>query len=107
MVGTIIRNLLSNAIKFSHPESVIGIEIHKEGDVIVISIEDSGIGIPEKKLAKLFDVTEMTIQSGTANEKGSGLGLILCKQFAEIHNGKLSLESVKGEGTIANFTLPI
>jgi len=107
MVGTIIRNLLSNAIKFSHADSVIAVEIHKEGDTIGINIEDSGIGIPEKKLSKLFDVTEMTVQLGTVNEKGSGLGLILCKQFVEIHNGKLVVESVEGEGTVASFTLPI
>ena len=107
MIATVVRNLLSNAIKFSNTDSIIVIEISKqEGDVLV-SIEDNGIGIPQGHLKKIFDVTEVTTQTGTANEKGSGLGLILCQQFVEMHGGKLELESTEGKGTIASFTLPL
>ncbi len=107
MIATVIRNLLSNAIKYSHPQGIIVIELNKIDNSLAFSIEDNGIGIPEEYLTSLFDVTKITTQKGTLKEKGSGLGLILSKQFIEIHNGVLIIESTQGKGTIASFTLPI
>ena len=107
MIATVIRNLLSNAIKYSHPKGIIVIELNKVDNSLAFSIEDNGIGIPEEYLTSLFDVTKITTQKGTLQEKGSGLGLILSKQFIEIHSGTLIIESTQGKGTIASFTLPI
>lgn len=107
LIANVIRNLLSNAIKFSYPDSVIVVEISRQDDYVSLSVEDNGIGIPSNHLKKLFDVTEVTTQRGTDNEKGSGLGLVLCKQFIEMHGGKLHIDSQKGEGTIASITLPL
>lgn len=107
MIATVVRNLLSNAIKYSHPEGVIVIELNKVDTSLSFSIEDNGIGMPEEYLNSLFDVTKITTQKGTLQEKGSGLGLILSKQFIEIHNGILTIESTQNKGTIASFTLPV
>ena len=107
MIATIIRNLLSNAIKFSHKKGIIVIEINKIGSYLSFSIEDNGIGIPEQYIGKLLDVTTVTRQSGTANEKGSGLGLILCDQFVKAHKGKFDIESQHNKGTIVTFLLPL
>ncbi|MEP0263436.1 HAMP domain-containing sensor histidine kinase [Dokdonia sp.] len=106
MIATVIRNLLSNAIKYSHSKSIILIELSQIDQFFSFSIEDTGIGIPEEYLTHLFDVTKITTQKGTMQEKGSGLGLILSKQFVEIHEGILSIESTHTKGTIASFTLP-
>lgn len=107
MIATVVRNLLSNAIKYSHPDGVIVIELNKVDASFSFSIEDNGIGMPEEYLNSLFDVTKITTQKGTLQEKGSGLGLILSKQFIEIHNGTLTIESTQNKGTIASFTLPV
>ncbi len=107
MIATIIRNLLSNAIKFSHKKGIIVIEINKIGSYLSFSIEDNGIGIPEQYMGKLLDVTTVTRQSGTSNEKGSGLGLILCDQFVKAHQGKFDIESQHNKGTIVTILLPL
>lgn len=107
MIATVIRNLLSNAIKYSHNKGIVVIELCKVDQLFSFSIEDSGIGIPEEYINHLFDVTKVTTQKGTLQEKGSGLGLILSKQFVEMHEGTLSIESTKNKGTIVSFTLPI
>lgn len=106
MIATVIRNLLSNAIKYSHSKGIVVIELCKVDQLFSFSIEDSGIGIPEEYINHLFDVTKITTQKGTLQEKGSGLGLILSKQFVEMHEGTLSIESIKNKGTIVSFTLP-
>lgn len=107
LIANVIRNLLSNAIKYSYEDSVVVVEISKQGTRASLSIEDNGIGIPNGHINKLFDLTEVTTQLGTSNEKGSGLGLVLCKQFIEMHGGELQLESIEKKGTIASFTLPL
>ncbi|WP_299675530.1 HAMP domain-containing sensor histidine kinase [uncultured Dokdonia sp.] len=107
MIATVIRNLLSNAIKYSHHKGIVVIELNKVAASFSFSIEDNGIGMPEEYLNSLFDVTKITTQKGTSNEKGSGLGLILSKQFIDIHNGSLTIESIQNKGTIASFTLPL
>lgn len=107
MIGTVIRNVLSNAIKFSHKQGIIVIELSRVGNYFSFTIEDNGIGIPQKYLKKLMDVTAVTSQLGTSNEKGSGLGLILCDQFIKAHNGKIEIESQVEKGTIVSFSLPL
>jgi signal transduction histidine kinase len=107
MIGTIIRNVLSNAIKFSYKQGIIIIELSKVGESFSFTIEDNGIGIPKKYIEKIMDVTTVTSQLGTSNEKGSGLGLILCDQFVKAHNGKLDIESEVEKGTIVSILLPL
>jgi signal transduction histidine kinase len=92
MVYTIFRNLVSNAIKFSHKESTIEINVSDFADddnYVQVSIKDSGIGIPDNVIKKLFRIDEKVTTKGTNKETGTGLGLILCKEFIDKHNCKI------------------
>lgn len=106
MVETAIRNLLSNAIKFTPKNGQIRI-VSIERDLFVsISIIDNGVGISEDDLGKLFQIDEQFTQTGTDDEPGSGLGLILCKEFIEQNGGNISVESTPGKGSKFTFSLP-
>jgi signal transduction histidine kinase len=104
--STIIRNLLNNAIKFSNEGKEVYVEAKTEGEFIKISVKDSGIGILEEDQTKLFrlDVDHKSI--GLSREKGSGLGLILCKEFVEKNGGRIWVESIYGSGSIFHILLP-
>ncbi|MDO9578002.1 MAG: tetratricopeptide repeat protein [Candidatus Cloacimonadales bacterium] len=106
MIYSILQNLLSNAIKFSLEKGEIIIRQKIDDKNIEISISDNGIGISEDKLSRLFRVDEIVSTPGTNSEKGTGLGLILCKEFVEKNGGEISLESTLTEGTTVRFTLP-
>ena len=106
MLEAIIRNLLSNALKFTKPGGSIDMTTADAGDFVTVSVSDNGIGMTEEKCAKLFQIG-MKIQSkGTADEKGTGLGLILCKEFVEKNGGAIGVESRPERGTTVWFTLP-
>ena len=107
MFKTILRNLISNAIKFSNNNGIINIYAEKNGDTVVISVSDNGIGIDEQTIGKLFDLTQKQSTSGTADEKGTGLGLIICKEFVEKHKEKIWVESILGKGSEFKFSIPI
>ena len=107
MMATIIRNLLSNALKFSQPKGNIKIKILSNPKEIEVSIIDEGVGIPKNKIDKLFRIDESFTTSGTQDEKGTGLGLILCKSFVNKHDGKIWVESEIGKGSNFSFTIPI
>jgi len=107
MVKTILRNLLSNAIKFSKLQSQIIIKTSEITDFIKISVIDFGIGISEENVKKMFDISQNFSTKGTMKEKGSGLGLILCKDFVDKNKGTLSIESKLDAGSTFSFTLPI
>jgi PAS domain S-box-containing protein len=107
MLKTVIRNLVSNAIKFTHHSGEIGIYAEQNHKEVIISISDNGVGIEPDKIEKLFDITHKHSSKGTANETGTGLGLIICKEFVEKHGGKIWVESEVGKGSKFNFTLPI
>jgi signal transduction histidine kinase len=106
MITTVIRNLLSNAIKFSNPKSMVRIEARKSNNQIELKIIDTGIGIEAKNIGKLFKIEEHFTSMGTEREKGTGLGLILCKNFIARHGGDIWLESELQKGTTFHFTLP-
>ncbi len=110
MIETIVRNLLSNAIKYSYKGGEILITIdRKETEKIPESffmIEDYGVGISPEKQDKLFTITENISTTGTEQETGTGLGLILCKEFVELHGGKIWAESEPGKGSTFCFTIP-
>ena len=105
MVTTIIRNLISNAIKFT-VKGNITIYSEKDGNHIKTSIVDTGIGIKKENISKLFSLNKNISGTGTSGEKGTGLGLILCKEFVERNNGEIWIESEVGKGSKFIFTLP-
>ena len=108
MVNTILRNLISNAIKFSHKGSKIEIEIFdNHTDFININVKDYGVGINENNLSNLFKIDNKLVTKGTENEKGTGLGLLLCYDFVLKNNGRINVKSKVGEGTIFEISLPI
>ena len=106
MVLTVLRNLISNAIKFSFLNSKIIISAKEEKEYLIVSVSDTGIGISEDAVKKLFEIDGGIQTEGTAKEKGTGLGLILCKEFVEKNNGKIWVESIKGEGSTFSFSIP-
>jgi signal transduction histidine kinase len=107
MLNTVIRNLMTNAIKFSNAGSIISVTASVQGDFAEICVSDGGFGMEPKTIDNLFrlDVTHST--SGTQNETGTGLGLILCKEFIEKNGGKIHVESKIGIGSKFIFTLPV
>jgi len=107
MVRTIIRNLMSNAIKFTKKYGEIKISASGKEDFIEISVSDSGVGIGEESLSKIFNKNEFITTYGTENEKGSGLGLILCRDFVEKNGGKIWVNSELNKGSIFTFRLPL
>ncbi len=107
MISTVLRNLISNAIKFTNNGGVININAEENTENVKISVSDNGIGIASDDLKKLFDITEVLTTKGTAGETGTGLGLLLCKEFIEKHGGKIWIESEVGIGSKFVFTLPL
>jgi PAS domain S-box-containing protein len=107
MLKTVLRNLLSNAIKFTNKNGAIDIYAEENAGNVTITVSDNGVGIQPDNLTKLFDISEVLTTSGTAKETGTGLGLLLCKEFVEKHGGKIWVESEVGKGSDFKFTLPI
>ncbi len=106
MVKTVLRNLLSNAIKFSYTGGKIEVDCKEENNFLTISVKDYGQGISEEHQRSLLDEGLHFISYGTQKEKGSGLGLQLCKDFVKLNHGKLWFESKEGEGTTFYFSVP-
>ena len=107
MINTVLRNLISNAVKFSTNDSSIEIETKKENYHIKVLVKDQGIGISEENLQRLFRIDVKFKATGTAGEKGTGLGLVLCKEFVEKNKGKIKVDSILGEGSVFSFTIPV
>ena len=106
MVDAVVRNLLSNALKFTYPGGNITVSAQPAEQWMTISVADTGIGIEAEHLPKLFRIDAIYRRKGTAREPGTGLGLILCKEFIEKHGGEIWAESVVGKGSTFKFTLP-
>jgi signal transduction histidine kinase/Tfp pilus assembly protein PilF len=106
LVAVIIRNLINNAIKFSNTEGRIILAAHEIGNLVEVSVSDSGIGINKDDQDKLFRLDMSFTSKGTADEKGTGLGLLLCKEFVEKNGGTIRVESNKDQGSTFVFTLP-
>ena len=104
-VRTIFRNLLSNAIKFTKEEGLITIFIDEWKDSVEVGVKDNGVGIEDENLQKIFDISAKHTTLGTNQEKGTGLGLILCKEFVERNGGKINVTSKHGLGTTFTFSL--
>lgn len=106
MIKTILRNLISNSLKFTPKYGEISVNVAVEKGNLIFSVKDSGIGMDNDTLSKIFKVEEKTSSTGTEGEKGTGLGLILCKDFIELHNGRLTIDSEVGRGTVVTCTIP-
>ncbi len=105
-VHTVLRNIISNAIKFTEKKGVVTMRLEHDANDVVVSVLDTGLGIGPEEQEKLFQVGSKHSTLGTANEKGTGLGLVLCKDFVEKNNGVIGVESVLGEGSKFYFTIP-
>lgn len=106
LLATIIRNLLANAIKFTPAGGKINISTCRESNSVRISVTDNGIGMSQEQVSQLFQLEHSALITGTSPEKGTGLGLILCKEFIDMHHGDILVESEPGKGTSFIFTLP-
>jgi PAS domain S-box-containing protein len=107
MLQSLMRNLGSNAVKFTRRGGSIVVQCREAGEASVeISVRDTGVGIPKELLARLFCISENTKRQGTEGEHSTGLGLLLCKEFAEKHGGPLRVESCEDKGSVFAFTLP-
>nr|MDA3905733.1 PAS domain S-box protein [Bacteroidales bacterium] len=106
MISTVLRNLISNAIKFTHTGGKITISVEEKQHELLVSVSDTGVGISKEDSEKLFKIDETYSTPGTNKEKGTGLGLILCKEFVEKHGGKIWVESEVGKGSTFYFTIP-
>lgn len=109
MVETVLRNLLSNAMKFTPDGGNIEIsaKLAEQGDIVKVSVADSGMGIKPGNIEKLFRIETNYSTYGARHEKGTGLGLILCREFVERHGGRIWVNSEEGKGSTFNFTLPV
>lgn len=105
MLNTVVRNLLANAIKFTNTGGTVAIAAIPDGDMVKVVVSDTGIGIPVEKLSNLFRIDAKYQRAGTAGEKGTGLGLILCKEFVEKQGGHIWAESEVGKGSTFALTL--
>lgn len=106
MIKTVIRNIISNAINFTHQNGTITVSSIKNNGMIETNITDNGIGIESENIKKLFKIDEKFINVNTDGEKGTGLGLILCREFIEKNNGKIWVKSELGKGSTFTFALP-
>lgn len=107
MMGTVLRNLISNAIKFTNPGGEIVISVNQTSEKVIVTVADNGVGIRADAINKLFVIEKSYSTIGTKDEKGTGLGLILCKEFIEKHGGTIWVESEFGKGSKFHFTIPL
>jgi PAS domain S-box-containing protein len=106
MTNTILRNLISNAIKFTNTNGFIYVTSEENESFVTIKVKDTGVGIDEENSGKLFKPDSSYSTDGTAHEKGTGLGLVLCKELVEKQGGEIRVESKKGHGSTFSFSLP-
>jgi PAS domain S-box-containing protein len=107
MINTVLRNLLSNAAKFTPKYGKVSVIMESTANFCELSISDSGIGIPKENLEQLFKIEYNLSTRGTENEKGTGLGLILCNEFIEKQGGRIWVESNVNKGSVFHFTMPV
>jgi signal transduction histidine kinase len=106
MLKTILRNLISNAIKFTHRNGKVEITTSSYKNKVEINVSDNGIGMTKETISKLFRIDGDLSTRGTNNEKDTGLGLLLCKEFARKHGGKILVNSESGKGSVFKLVLP-
>lgn len=107
MIQTVFRNLISNAIKFTSKGGLIIIDIHSNNNFAIIDFKDNGIGMSADNVQKLFRIDATYSMKGTDNEQGTGLGLILCKEFLEKNGGKIKVSSILDKGSVFSVSIPL
>jgi signal transduction histidine kinase len=107
MINSVLRNLVTNAVKFTHRDSKVEVLVETREKEIEVSVVDEGIGIAREDLNKLFRIDEKFKSTGTAGEKGTGLGLIICREFVEKNGGAIAVKSEQGKGSTFSFTIPL
>lgn len=107
MVRTVIRNLIANSLKFTPSGGTVQVLSRGDGDMVQVTVRDTGVGMSTEQAKKIFSLDQKTSTTGTAGEKGTGLGLPLCKDMLERNGGRIWVESAPGEGSQFHFTLPI
>jgi signal transduction histidine kinase/ligand-binding sensor domain-containing protein len=106
MINSVIRNLMTNAVKFTDRDKKVEVKVETHEAEVEVSIVDEGIGIEKEHIEKLFRIDEKFKSTGTAGEKGTGLGLIICREFVEKHGGEIRVTSQPGQGSTFSFTIP-
>lgn len=106
LLKTVVRNIVSNAVKYTKSGGWVHIDVTSNNEYVMITVEDSGVGMTQETIKHLFQIENKNSTQGTANEKGTGLGLILCKEFVELHKGFLEVDSVLQKGTKFTIALP-
>jgi len=106
MILTVLRNLIANAVKFTEPNGKVKVSASGNNKEITFTVSDTGIGISKATMEKLFKISEKITSLGTHNEKGTGLGLLLCKEFIDKHGGRIWVESEIGKGSKFTFSIP-
>jgi signal transduction histidine kinase len=104
---TVLRNIVSNAIKFTNRDGEIALSASKNGESFLFCIRDNGVGMDAVTIEKLWKFTRPYTSKGTEKEKGTGFGLLLCKELVEKQGGRIWVESELGRGSIFYFTLPV
>lgn len=107
MLKTIMRNLVSNAIKFTPNGGQVSIMVNRNHESVIVSVRDNGVGISDDTMSKLFNITKVYSSPGTAGEMGTGLGLLLCKEFVDMHHGTIWVDSELGKGSTFYISLPL
>jgi signal transduction histidine kinase len=107
MLNTILRNLLGNAVKFTSENGAIRISLSRKDGFVELGVHDSGVGMNEEQLTGLFRIEGYHSTTGTGGEIGTGLGLVISKEFVEKHGGTIRVESQAGKGSSFFFTLPM
>jgi signal transduction histidine kinase len=107
MLRTILRNLLTNGIKFTCKSGEVQVNSVVSDGHVEISVADNGIGMSPEVMNRLFRIDSNVATRGTENEKGTGLGLFLCKEFVEKHGGMIWVESELGKGSVFKFIIPV
>jgi signal transduction histidine kinase/ligand-binding sensor domain-containing protein len=106
MINSVVRNLMTNAVKFTDKDKKVEVKVEPREAEVEVSIVDEGIGIEQEYIDKLFKIDEKYKSTGTAGEKGTGLGLIICREFVEKHGGEIWVSSQPGKGSTFSFTIP-
>ena len=107
MISTVLRNLITNAIKFTNPGGRILATAIRDTGCVKFCIKDNGVGMSQEIINDLFKTEKVITTKGTNSEVGTGLGLLLCKEFIDMHRGSIWAESQIGQGTTFFFTIPI
>lgn len=106
MIDTVLRNLISNAIKYTRKGGKVKVSVKTNTNNVEITVADNGVGIPAEKQSEIFEIDKRTNTSGTENEEGTGLGLIICKDFLARNGGQIWVESTQEKGSKFTFSLP-